>query len=146
MTYWKKEQEGDTLVAVVGADSYSIASASDPEPDGYTGSLDLRGWIEITAEEASDLLGYDVYDVICEHRTAGSFEVRERRGGTPPWAPAWRHDASPKTLAVGDVIWAGRDRDRGRVVAIEDNMITVGWITGVTTTQPIDALEDVEIA
>jgi len=60
MTHYKKDKDGDTLVMSVAKDSYSLASANEPEPDGYTGSPELAGWSEITAAEASDLLGWEV--------------------------------------------------------------------------------------
>ena len=60
MTHYKKTKGGDTLVMSVAKDSYGIASKLDPEPDGYTGSPELAGWSEITAVEASEILGWEV--------------------------------------------------------------------------------------
>ena len=61
MTYYKKHKNGDTLVMSVARGSYGIASKLEPEPEGYPGSPDgYAGWEEITAAEASQILGWDV--------------------------------------------------------------------------------------
>ena len=68
--YYKKVTADDIFVKCVDENNnYSIASKNDPEPEGYTHSAwydqmkeDSRnaGWKQISVEEASKILGYDV--------------------------------------------------------------------------------------
>lgn len=61
MTHYKKDKDGDTLVMSVAADSYGIASKLDPEPDAFLGTPPgYEGWEEITAAEASEIIGWNV--------------------------------------------------------------------------------------
>ena len=57
--------EDDILVKIVGVNGdYSISSQKDPEPDGYCycpGCHDDPDWVEITREEAAEILGYDPF-------------------------------------------------------------------------------------
>lgn len=59
--HYKKATENDMLILSISHDgqSYGIASRDDPNPDLYTGSPDLRGYTEISREEAEKILGYD---------------------------------------------------------------------------------------
>ena len=72
MQFYKKVTKDDVLVKCIdGNGNYSIASKNDPEPDFYTRPTfhqqankddlySLNGWGQITMEEASKILGYDV--------------------------------------------------------------------------------------
>lgn len=61
--FYKKVTDKDILVLTIDKNNnYSIASKNDPEPDGFVNfSWEGRtGWEPISAEEASEILGYDV--------------------------------------------------------------------------------------
>jgi hypothetical protein len=71
MSYYKhyKKINNDEIfiLSVDSKNNYAIASNLDPEPDCYTDlvwelgkGLDPAEWQEITAAEASEVLGYDV--------------------------------------------------------------------------------------
>jgi len=70
MEYFKKVTGDDILVKCIDKNNnYSIASKKDPEPDYFTRRTFHEqanqkdrgiGWEQITAEEASEILGYDV--------------------------------------------------------------------------------------
>ena len=61
--YYKRVTAEDVLVKCIdNNNNYSIASRNNPEPDGYTNHSweNKTNWEQITAEEASEILGYDV--------------------------------------------------------------------------------------
>lgn len=58
--HYSKYENGATLVMTVSSDGYSIESFADREPDGYFGVPNYAGWEEITAAEASAILGREV--------------------------------------------------------------------------------------
>lgn len=65
MTYYKKQTaDGETLVKALDENgNYSIASDRDPEPSGYTNhawGADVAEWHEISAVDASSILGYEL--------------------------------------------------------------------------------------
>lgn len=61
MKLYKKQKNGETLVMAVCGHGYSIESATDSEPDGYFGlPNNYAGWEEISAGEASQILGREV--------------------------------------------------------------------------------------
>ena len=61
MKHYKRTGHDRTLVMSVTADSYSVADTKEPEPDGFTGSpASYEGWQEISAVDATALLGWDV--------------------------------------------------------------------------------------
>ena len=63
INYYKKITEDDVLILFLdNSKDYSMASKNDPEPDVYTDFTweSKKGYEQITAEEASAILGYDV--------------------------------------------------------------------------------------
>lgn len=63
MEYYKKITEDDILILfLTNGKDYSIASKNDPQPDGCTDFTweGKKGFEQITAEEASAILGWDV--------------------------------------------------------------------------------------
>lgn len=63
MEFYKKVTVDDIFIKCIDHNNnYSIASANDPEPDGYTNHSweGKEGWIKTTAKDASEILGYDV--------------------------------------------------------------------------------------
>lgn len=65
MKIYKKNVEEDVLIKCIGEDNnYSIASQKDPDPDCFINHVwgqDVGEWIEISADEAEDILGYIIF-------------------------------------------------------------------------------------